>query len=588
MNPNSFKSSNEFNVDDEIAKLWRELEESFRNLDKEKANSGSERISNYSDDSTNIEPKKLFNPPDLPADNFVSNPGPEAPHFLRSSNTQHEDEQLTPKKIFNPPELPADNFVSNPGPEVPSFANPPHFYQNGTQKYSNEGRPNSEGFLKDAKKIPSSRIEKANLNNIKDLKKTRNREALESKDVARSREKWQKTGNKVIKTAKIARRIYKNIKSVISEDVDSLRRRTNDFYELNKTKLAEKYHIFKEEKHENKKVMLDLGKKATAILLVTLTIGGTASAVSRTKRPDELENSTTTAADESDTKTRDSVENIYNQMIFDENNTENAVSIEQNTTELDKNEETLVEQTTATETTTSPPHSGVDVDKNNTSQDESSDLVYQTQAMFDELENNNESTTAIEAENNENKSEIKDDMKLGIHLTEYMKNEMNFIKKTYKENIETYKRIVEKIKEDTGIDIPTEAICAIHYRESRCDFDSYLQNGDPLGQVTTHVPKGLYFENFFDSAVAAIESQLKGYQDYNKVDFYSMKGLCKFTNRYNGFGSQRYYGLPSSYVYAGTSKYQGGMYVADGSFRENKEDPRMGTYPIISELANLS
>lgn len=59
--------------------------------------------------------------------------------------------------------------------------------------------------------------------------------------------------------------------------------------------------------------------------------------------------------------------------------------------------------------------------------------------------------------------------------------DINNFQKVYKSN----KAIYEEISRRKGI--PPESITAIHYRESGCDFNTYLHNGDPLGQPTTHV-----------------------------------------------------------------------------------------------------
>lgn len=149
-------------------------------------------------------------------------------------------------------------------------------------------------------------------------------------------------------------------------------------------------------------------------------------------------------------------------------------------------------------------------------------------------------------------------------LTSGNKQELAKIKEIFEQNKDKY----EKVAEATGI--PAELICAIHYREGSCNFGTYLHNGDPLGQPTTHVPAGKYFEDWTSAAIDAISTHNPGI--VKDGDFES---CCEFAERYNGLG-YRNKGLASPYVWAGTTKYTGGMYVADGKFDASKKDQRIG------------
>lgn len=189
-------------------------------------------------------------------------------------------------------------------------------------------------------------------------------------------------------------------------------------------------------------------------------------------------------------------------------------------------------------------------------------------------------------------SKVEMDVNIEENLTDSQKNELETIKGIYLEHKDTYEDIAAEILKETGVSLPAEAICAIHYRESSCNFNTYLHNGQPLGQVTTIVPKGIYFDNFRDAAIDAIKGELDSTytskcNEYNvKSDCSTMSSVLMFTERYNGFG-YRNKGVASAYVYSGTTSYTGGMYVADGKFSSSTKDSRCGTAVIIKELMSL-
>ena len=151
-------------------------------------------------------------------------------------------------------------------------------------------------------------------------------------------------------------------------------------------------------------------------------------------------------------------------------------------------------------------------------------------------------------------------------------------KKIYEENRDTYERIAKA----TGI--PPQLIAAIHYRESGCNFNTYLHNGDPLGQPTVNYPQGIYFDNFEDAAIDALSGQSQNRDAFNlSASSTDIVAMCAFAERYNGLG---YYnkGVVTPYVYSGTNIYEGGKYVRDGVFDPNVIDKQPGIYILISSI----
>ena len=157
-------------------------------------------------------------------------------------------------------------------------------------------------------------------------------------------------------------------------------------------------------------------------------------------------------------------------------------------------------------------------------------------------------------------------------LSDYNEQELAQLKEIFEANKDKY----EAVAEATGV--PAELICAIHYREGSCNFGTYLHNGDPLGQTTTHVPAGIYFEDWTSAAIDAISSHNPDICQDGDFDSY-----CEFAERYNGLG-YRNKGLASPYVWSGTTKYTGGMYVADGVFDSSARDKRIGVAVAMKYL----
>ncbi|WP_239618310.1 hypothetical protein [Cohnella mopanensis] len=153
-------------------------------------------------------------------------------------------------------------------------------------------------------------------------------------------------------------------------------------------------------------------------------------------------------------------------------------------------------------------------------------------------------------------------------------------KKIYEKNKKTY----EKISKETGF--PPELIAALHYRESTGNFNKYLQNGDPLGKPTTHVPKGLLYYTFEESAVAALtESKFVNYRDLFEIDANckDIAAMTAFAECYNGLG---YYNKNkvSPYAYSGTNVYTKGKYTDDGVYSPNVVDGQPGVYILLMAL----
>jgi lysozyme family protein len=143
----------------------------------------------------------------------------------------------------------------------------------------------------------------------------------------------------------------------------------------------------------------------------------------------------------------------------------------------------------------------------------------------------------------------------------------------------------QNVESKTGV--PWYWIGPTHFRESDCDFRTQLAQGDPLGKVSTHVPKGQgpYFgaDAWDRAALIALEhDKLTEKPD----DYWRLERLFFHWESYNGWG-YRLHGVPSAYVWAGTNIYTQGFYVADGAWSQVARDSRVGCVPVLKCLLEL-
>ena len=131
---------------------------------------------------------------------------------------------------------------------------------------------------------------------------------------------------------------------------------------------------------------------------------------------------------------------------------------------------------------------------------------------------------------------------------------------------------------------PWVMIGALHMRESSCDFDCHLHNGDPLTARTTHVPAGQPETGSppFTWEESAIDALSMPPHELGKVVNWNIERILYECERYNGWG---YMGKCNSpYIWACTTHYTGGKYVADGVFDPDAWDSQVGCAAIFKVL----
>ena len=167
--------------------------------------------------------------------------------------------------------------------------------------------------------------------------------------------------------------------------------------------------------------------------------------------------------------------------------------------------------------------------------------------------------------------------KFSFDFDEKMSAEQKAALEKFEENYEKNKDRYEAVAEKTGV--PAELVAAIHWRESSGNFGTYLHNGDPLGKPTTHVPAGINYSNWEDAACDAMTR----YIDQDKLDKDDVNTYYEVAERYNGLG-YRNKGVASPYVWAGSSNYSCGKYVADGQYDPNYVDRQLGVAVMLKRL----
>lgn len=138
----------------------------------------------------------------------------------------------------------------------------------------------------------------------------------------------------------------------------------------------------------------------------------------------------------------------------------------------------------------------------------------------------------------------------------------------------------------TATGVPWYFIGALHMRESSCNFDGVLHNGEKIigtDRKTVLVPAGRGpFSSWSEAAIDALGM---------KQSFWLGREWCPslmgyVSEVYNGKG---YIGhkTNSPYCWAGSNHEQSGKYVADHVWDPNFDDPQVGVLTVIKALCSL-
>jgi lysozyme family protein len=143
-----------------------------------------------------------------------------------------------------------------------------------------------------------------------------------------------------------------------------------------------------------------------------------------------------------------------------------------------------------------------------------------------------------------------------------------------------HKARYQAIEAATGV--PWHLVAVLHLRESGADFGTYLGNGQSLRRRTTIVPKGRGpFDTFEAGAIDALK--LDG---LTSVKDWRLEKELYYCETFNGGGYDAR-GLPSPYLWGGTSIQRPGKYTSDHGWDGKIWDTQPGCAPILSRLAAI-
>lgn len=128
--------------------------------------------------------------------------------------------------------------------------------------------------------------------------------------------------------------------------------------------------------------------------------------------------------------------------------------------------------------------------------------------------------------------------------------------------------------------VPWQMIGALHGNESSFNFHTYLGNGDPLNQVTRHIPAGRGpFSTWQDGAFDALK------YDGLLGRSWDIPLMLQWGEKYNGTGYLKYHpSHMSPYIWAATDLETPGRYVSDGTFNAMAISKNVGIAATFKQL----
>lgn len=139
------------------------------------------------------------------------------------------------------------------------------------------------------------------------------------------------------------------------------------------------------------------------------------------------------------------------------------------------------------------------------------------------------------------------------------------------------------VQNKTGV--PWYVIALIHEREASQNFNTQLGQGDPLGRVSTHVPRGMGPYSGANAWERAAQDALH-LDKLDQVKDWRLEKCLYYLELYNGWGYHSH-GVPSAYVWAGSTVYVSGKYVADGVWSSSAVDTQAGCAPLLKCMMEL-
>ncbi len=139
-----------------------------------------------------------------------------------------------------------------------------------------------------------------------------------------------------------------------------------------------------------------------------------------------------------------------------------------------------------------------------------------------------------------------------------------------------------------GTQVPWWFVAVVHCMECSMRFDQHLHNGDPLSGRTVQVPPGRPAAGappftWEQSARDAIQ-----FERLDRVTDWSLPNVLFNWHRYNGINNEyKRRGIPTPYLWSGSTHYKKGKYVRDGVFDPEFVSGQLGAAVILKALVDL-
>ncbi len=149
------------------------------------------------------------------------------------------------------------------------------------------------------------------------------------------------------------------------------------------------------------------------------------------------------------------------------------------------------------------------------------------------------------------------------------------------------------ISKATGV--PWFIIAVIHQREAGGDWSAQLGQGDPLNQISRHIPRGRgpFFNHpndppgqdaFYRGALDALTNCppfAARWKDW------TAGGALTLLVLYNGTGYEEYHNEPSPYDWGATNQQKRGKYTGDGLYSPEVWDTQVGCAAMLKAMMSL-
>jgi lysozyme family protein len=151
----------------------------------------------------------------------------------------------------------------------------------------------------------------------------------------------------------------------------------------------------------------------------------------------------------------------------------------------------------------------------------------------------------------------------------------------------------QAISAATGV--PWFIIAVIHEREASQNFNCQLGQGDPLDQISRHVPRGMgpYLNHpndppgqdaFYRCAVDVLKNSAPFAARWTD---WTAGGSLTLLILYNGTGYYFYHHEASPYDWGATDQEQRGKYIGDGKYSALAWDTQIGCAAMLKEMMVL-